>query len=230
MGGNAYAQISVNRSVIEFTDDARVQDIEVLNGGDYTIYLDLKVAEIIDPETARPTRLEFDDPRNTPVLVTPRQLLVPPGTRKRVRVILREPVASKDRVFRLSIKPYTGKARLGDVGSGKKSSAIRVLVGYDLLLLARPPRINPDIMVTRDDNSIEFRNAGNTNVLLRRIVQCEAGADPDKPDARDCVELQPNRLYAGETYRVELPKKGSADLFPIKVWQSVGLENSSENY
>ena len=230
--GHADAQISVNRSVIEFSDDARVQDIEVLNGGADKIYLDLAVAEILEPEREEPTRIEFDDPRAAPVLVSPRQLLLAPGTRKRVRVILREGAETEDRVFRLRVRPYTGSAKLQATGGGdKRSSAVRVLVGYDLLLFARPDDARPDLRVTRDERAIEFRNAGNTNVLLRRIVQCEAGVDPDDETAGDaCVELQPNRLYAGETYRVELPKKGPASRFPVRVYQAVGLENSRATY
>ena len=224
----ASAQISVNRSVIEFTDDARVQDIEVLNGGADRVYLDLSVAEILEPDSETPRRVEFDDPRTAPVLVSPRQLLVPPGTRKRVRVILRQE-SDAEQVFRLRVKPYTGSARLTATGDDKKSSAIRVLVGYDLLLIARPAELRPDVRVTRDEDSIEFVNGGNTNVLLRRIVQCEAGVDPDAPDAAGaCEEMQPNRLYAGETYRVALPRRGAAERFPVKVWQAIGLESSSE--
>lgn len=227
----ARAQITVNRSVIEFGPDARVQDIEVRNGGENKVYLDLSVAEIVNPESESPTRVALDDPRSAAVLVSPRQLLVPPGGRKRVRVILREGASEVDRVFRLRIAPYTGKARLAAPGGDKKSSAIRVLVGYDLLLLARPADARPQLEVKRDEDTIEFRNKGNTNVLLRRLAQCEAGVDPDAADSGDrCVELSPNRLYAGETYRVTLPKRGPASRFPIKVWQAVGLENSSATF
>lgn len=230
IGGNASAQISVNRSVIEFSNDSRVQDIEILNTGDFKVYLDLKVAEIINPETDTPKRMELSDPRSTPVLVSPRQLLVPPGTRKRVRVIMRESTGDTDRIFRLAVKPYTGKARIDAPGAGKTSSAIRVLVGYDLLLIARPSDKNPQVKVKRDDNSIEFHNAGNTNVLLRRIVQCDSGVDLKEATGEQCVEMQPNRLYAGETYKVKLPKSGNSTEFPVQVYQSVGLENSRSSF
>jgi len=221
----AGAQISVNRSVIEFTGTTPVQDVEVVNNGRTKVYLNLSVAEIVDPGSDEPSRVELDDPRTAAVLVSPRQLLVPPGGRKRVRVILREAGADVDRVFRLRVEPYTGKARIADAGGGKKSSAIRVLVGYDLLLFSRPDNARSDLKVTRGRDSIEFRNTGNTNVLLRRIEQCERGAGDDA-----CVELAPNRLYAGERYRVALPKRGSAERFPVKVWKAVGLDNSTDSF
>ena len=221
--GPASAQITVSRSVIEFSPDTKIQDIEITNNGDFKIYLDMTVAEILNPEAEESTRVEMDDPRTAAILVSPRQLLVPPGQRKRVRVILREPALDVDRVFRMAVKPYTGKVQLKDSAGDKKSSAIKVLVGYDLLLLSRPARLRPDVQVTRTDDSIEFSNQGNTNVLLRKIEQC------DSADA-DCVDLPPNRLYVGETYKVALPKKGDAGSFPVKVFQSVALENSRASY
>jgi len=219
----ALAQIAVNRSVIEFTADEPVQDIEIKNTGDFRIYLDLNVAEIINPERSEPNRVELDDPRTAAVLVSPSQLMLPPGARKRVRVILRDKINSLDRVFRLSVKPYTGKVKVNTTTGDDKQSAIKVLIGYDLLLLARPRNLNPDLQVTRTDNSIEFVNRGNTNVLLRNIKQCNA-------DNTECIDLQPNRLYAGEKYTLDLPKSGPAAKFPIEVMQSVGLSNSLELY
>ena len=219
----ALAQLSVNRSVIEFSPDKLVQDIEVKNNGDFKIYLDINAAEILNPEQENPTRVELTDPRTAAVLVSPKQLLLPPGQRKRVRVILRESATSKDRVFRLSVKPYTGKVKLDNSGGDKKASAIKVLVGYDLLLLSRPKNASANLTVNRTNSSIEFANKGNTNILLRKIVQCESS------DA-DCVEIQPNRLYAGETYKVALPKPGPASQYPVKVWKSVGIDNSKSDY
>jgi P pilus assembly chaperone PapD len=219
----AQSQITVSRSVIEFGKDSVIQDIEVMNTGDFKIYLDMTIAEIIDPESESPTRVQLDDPRTAPVLVSPKQLLVPPGERKRMRVILREPAVERDRVFRLAVKPYTGALKIDDTVGDKKASAIKVLVGYDLLLLSRPANANPDIMVTRHDDRIEFVNKGNTNVLLRKIEQCDVAES-------DCEEMQPNRLYAGEFYSIKLPKVGSAEEFPIKVWKAVGLKNSIGTY
>jgi len=220
---NTFAQITVNRSVIEFSADGRVQDIEVMNSGDYKIYLDMKVSEIINPESDNATRKLLNDPRTASVLVSPRQLLVPPGQRKRVRVILRDEPGASDRVFRLTVSPYTGKAKITTKGGDKKSSAIKVLVGYDLLLMSRPRNLQPKVDVKRTDQFIEFSNRGNTNVLLRKITQCD-------PAKTDCVDLQPNRLYVGETYRIDLPKAGNANQFPVQVWKSVGLENSEDTY
>ena len=219
----AYGQISVSRSVIEFSKSAKVQDIEVVNKGENKVYLDLKVAQIINPESENAQRVELEDPRTSPVIVSPRQLLIPPGERRRMRVILRKGATDTDQVFRLAVKPYTGSVKVDDAGGDKKSSAIKVLVGYDLLLLSRPERLNPDMTVSRNSNSISFVNNGNTNVLLRKIEQCDVAAN-------SCVELQPNRLYAGERYTIELPHQGSNEQYPINVWKAVGLDNEKLSF
>jgi len=217
----AAAQITVSRSVIEFTDDSRIQDVEIVNTGDVRMYLDMKPAEIISPASNAPERRELDDPRDAPLIVTPRQLLVAPGERKRVRMILRDELI-EERVFRLAINPYVGNVRLDESREGgDKASAIKVLVGYDLLLLARPLPLEPKLEVTRTEDAIEFVNAGNTNVLLNSITQCDS-------EGNDCEELEPDRLYVGETLRMKLPKVGPAGDFPVEVHRSVGLENTRE--
>lgn len=219
----AQAQISINKSVIEFSAKQPIQDIEIKNNGKFKMYLDLKVSEIMNPELENSKRVELVDPRTAAVLVSPKQVMLPPGTRKRVRIILRDKKITADRVFRLAVKPYTGKVNLASTEGDKKQSAIKVLIGYDLLLLARPSKLEPDIKVSRTNNSIEFINRGNTNVLLREIQQCDAANS-------NCVELQSNRLYTGEVYKIDLPRKGDASQYPVRVMQSVGLDNSLELY
>lgn len=223
VGAPAGAQITVSRSVIEFTDDSRIQDVEIVNTGDVRMYLDMKPAEILEPASNSPVRQELDDPRDAPLIVTPRQLLVAPGERKRVRMILRDELV-EERVFRLAINPYVGNVRLDESREGgDTASAIKVLVGYDLLLLARPLPLAPKLDVTRTDDAIEFINTGNTNVLLNSITQCDS-------EGNDCEELEPDRLYVGETLRLKLPKIGAASEYPVEVHRSVGLENTREVY
>ena len=221
--GAARAQLTVNRSIIEFTPDERIQDIELTNRGNFRLYLDMRVAEIVDPGSADPERRPLDDPRTAPVIVTPKQLLLPPGQRKRVRVIMREVDTDRDRIFRLAVKPYTGKINIDGGGGEAKTSGVKVLVGYDLLLMSRPSRLEPRLEVVRTDTDIEFRNEGNTNILLRKVRQCDASGE-------DCVELDANRLYAGEVWRVELPRRGPASRYPVEVIRSVGLEGSRDLY
>jgi len=200
------------------------QDVDVVNTGDYKIFLNLTVARIKNPHTANPERIELTDPRTSPVIVSPKQVLVPPGQRKRVRVIMRKAPTKRDAIYRLAVKPFTGAVQIeDDRPADQKSSAIKVLLGYDVLLVARPKNAVGKLAVKRTSKAIYFKNTGNTNVLLRRMQQCNA-------DGKDCDDLQPNRIYAGEVYKVKLPKRGSAKKYPIQVWQAVGLKNAKKTY
>jgi len=210
--------------VLEFNEDNLVQDVDITNTGDYKIFLNLTVAQILNPHTANPKRVELKDPRTSPVLVSPKQVLIPPGQRKRVRVILRKAPKNVDDIYRLSVKPFTGDVQIeSDRPPEQKSSAVKILLGYDVLLLARPKEPVGTLAVKRTAKALWFKNTGNTNVLLRRLQQCNAAGE-------DCESLQPNRIYAGEVYKVDLPKKGSAKQFPVEVWQAIGLQNVKETY
>jgi len=222
--GTAQAQISVDKSVLEFNEDNLIRDVDITNTGDFKIFLNLTVARIKNPHSSKSERIELTDPRTSPVLVSPKQLLVPPGQRKRVRIILRKVPKKYDSVYRLSIKPFTGDVQItDDRPPDQKSSALKILLGYDILLLARPKDAVGKLAVKRTSSAIYFKNTGNTNVLLRRMQQCNSGGG-------ECVEMQPNRIYAGEIYKVRLPKKGSAKKYPVDVWQAVGLKNTKNTY
>ena len=216
------AQITVSKSILEFNAGNLIQDVDVVNSADHKIFLKMSVAQILRPESEEPERVELTDPKTAPVLVSPTQLMVLPGQRKRLRVILRKPPQDKDDVYRLSLKPFIGEVNVENSGGGK-ASALKVLLGYDLLLLARPENAAADLQVTRTDKSLTFENHGNTNVLLRRMVQCDAAEE-------NCENLTPNRIYAGEVYTVNLPKQGAASEFPVQVWHSQNLRSYKEVY
>jgi P pilus assembly chaperone PapD len=222
--GVALAQITVNKSVLEFTEDNLIQDVDITNTGDYKIFLNLSAANIKNPHSANPERIELTDPRTSPVIVSPKQVLIPPGQRKRVRVILRKTPKNVDDIYRLAIKPFTGDVQIeSDRPAEAKSSAVKILLGYDILLVARPKNAVGKLAVKRTSKALWFKNTGNTNVLLRRMQQCNAAGE-------DCEALQPNRVYAGEVYKVDLPKKGSAKKYPVQVWQAIGLKNAKKTY
>ncbi len=220
--GLASAQITVSKSILEFSADNLIQDVDVVNSANHRIFLKMSVAQMINPESAEPSRIELDDPRTSPLLVSPTQLMLLPGERKRLRVILRKVPDQRDDVYRLAVRPFVGEIEVGD-NNNQKASALKVLLGYDLLVLARPENASAQLDVARTDSSITFMNNGNTNVLLRRITQCSATEE-------ECEELKPNRIYAGERYEVELPKKGDVATYPVQVWHSQGLESYKKVY
>lgn len=220
--GQVFAQITISKSILEFSARNLIQDVDVVNSANHRIFLKLTVAQMLNPESAEPKRFELNDPRTAPILVSPTQMMLLPGERKRIRVILRKVPDQNDDIYRLAVRPFVGEVDLDD-SNNEKASALKVLLGYDLLLLARPENAFAKLHVTRTDSTLTFENKGNTNVLLRRLTQCTAVEE-------ECEELRPNRIYAGERYQIELPKVGDASKFPVQVWHSQGLDSYMKVY
>ena len=119
-----------------------------------------------------------------------------PGERKVVRLSLLERPDDRDRIYRVTIKPVIGEI----VAS---QSALKLVVGYDVLVIARPQNARPLLDVSRRGNTVELRNLGNTNALLFNGRQCDEAAT-------DCAELPSKRIYAGGVWQFELPATGPA--------------------
>ena len=81
------------------------RDIAVWNSGDETLYIEIKVAQIIDPERPVPRRTDLDDPRTAGLLATPNRLAVAPDERKQVRIVVRRAATERDLVYRVSFIP-----------------------------------------------------------------------------------------------------------------------------
>ena len=197
-GAVAHAQITVNRTILDFEHDKQVQDFEVLNDGQFSVYLNLQVSEIEKPHRDRRERVLLDDPRTAEVLVSPSQITLPPGKSKRVRVIIRTQAQERDRIYRLSVIPDTGPVRLTRQDPAAVAGGVKLLVGYDLLVISRPPQPDATVDVQRRSDSLRLTNRGNSNVLMQQIAQCSQ-------TSLDCVELTPpRRLYAGEQMQLAL--------------------------
>lgn len=84
--------------------------------------------------------------------------------------------------------------------------------------MVRPKDFAPDVTITRAGTSLSMKNAGNSNVLVRSVRQCRA-------PGQGCVEVGANRLYAGESWQLDLPMNT-----PVEVHQSIGLKNFVETY
>jgi hypothetical protein len=94
------------------------------------------------------------------------------------------------------------------------------LVGYEVLVIVRPPKGKPDLLVEREDQMLRFENRGNSSILVRKLEQCPE-PDTDGP----CVELPGNRPYAGERWAVELPHP-----VPVRVFESYRWQNTVKQY
>jgi P pilus assembly chaperone PapD len=198
-------------------------DVEVWNPGSEPLYVEVEASEVLEPATDESLRRKLVDPRKAGLLVSPKRLVVLPDERKRVRIVARQLPDERDLVYRVAFVPKENATRT------TKELAFKVLVGYEVLVIIRPPGARPELVVTRDGHNVHFENTGRSSILIRKLEQCAEGGGLFGAFAtaseQDCEELPGNRLYAGEIWDVELPGTG-----PIRVFESYRSENRVKEY
>lgn len=193
----ARADMTLSKVVVDFTSARPPRDdIEIVNAGEDILYVTIEPAEIVDPGGENQRRVTNPDPRQLGLLVSPKRLVLGPGERKVVRLSLLERPDDRDRIYRVTIKPVIGELVA-------RQNALKVVVGYDVLVIARPPNARPLLELSRNGQTVEVRNVGNTNALLFNGRQCD--------DAQaECADLPSRRIYAGGAWQFELPASGEA--------------------
>jgi P pilus assembly chaperone PapD len=172
------------------------EDIEVWNDSEERIYVQAEPFEIRAPGTPEEQRVPAVDPELSGILVSPQRLVLEPGERRLVRIAAVGGPSPTDRIYRVAIRPVAGPI-------AAERSALKVLVGYDTLVLVRPARTESNLEVTRTGRKLLLHNAGNTAEELFEGRQCDS-------DGKECRALPAKRLYAGATWEQELPFEGPA--------------------
>lgn len=193
----AAAGIALSQAVVDIEPGQPVaQDIEVANDGPDVAYVVAEPSEIRSPGLPGETRVRVEDPGAGGLLVTPQRLILQPGERKLVRVAAIAQRTGADRVWRVTIKPVAGQV-------SAPGTALKLLVGYDVLVVLRPAAIAPAVAARRAGQALTLTNTGNTNVELYDGKQCAA-------DGPDCRALPARRLYPGQAWTQTLPGAGPA--------------------
>ncbi len=193
----APAAIVLSQAVVDIGPAAATaQDIEVWNDGGDTAYVIAEPSEIVAPGTPAETRVRITDPAAGGLLVSPQKLILQPGERKLVRIAAVADRPARDRIYRVTIKPVAGSVSAA-------TTALKLLVGYDALVIYRPQAPRPDIVATRSGTALTLTNRGNTNAELFDGNQC-----PASDTAKGCTPLPPRRLYAGARWTQTLPGPG----------------------
>lgn len=192
VAGPAHGQLAIERPIVDFADpDSRRQDVRISNTGDETLYIEIAPRLVRHPGTDREERVEIANPRERGLLVSPSKVVLEPGQRRLLRFSLLRRPEDTDRIFRVAVTP-----KVGDVQA--ETTGVRVMVGYNLLVIARPVGAEADLTGTRRGDRLTFRNRGSTNALLMRGRQCAPSGEP-------CEKLPTKRMYAGNSWTVELP-------------------------
>jgi P pilus assembly chaperone PapD len=179
----ARAELVLSQLIVELKADGKMRDdIEVWNNSPERAYVAVDPNEIINPGQASEERRREPDPEKRGLLVAPARLILEPGQRKLVRVAALAAGVERERVYRVTVKPVAGEL-------SAERSGLKILVGYDVLVLLRPANAHPQLTARRSGNSLTFRNDGNASLELADGRQCA-------PDGK-CARLPGKRLYAG---------------------------------
>lgn len=210
------ANMVLSEAIIHFEPGKPLRkDIEVENPSSENLYIEITPTVVEKPGTESEQRVAINDPRELGLLVTPNKLVIPPGGRKLVRLVSLQPLGEQERVYRVTFKPVVGDLETEQIG-------VKILVGYEVLVLMQPAAPEPNLIVTRNGKSLSFENQGNTNVLLREGKQCPDGA---ADDSESCKRLNGKRLYPGNSWSVDLPYSKAVDY-----QMSIGTKNSVKTY
>jgi P pilus assembly chaperone PapD len=181
----ANASIVLSQVVVDFAADGKLaQDIEISNDNKEVAYVAVEPFEIVAPGTSEERRTAIIDPEVGGLLVTPQRLILQPGERRTVRIAAIGARHTNDRVYRVTIKPVAGPV-------SASVSAIKLLVGYDVLVIQRPAAPAARIVGNRALETLTLRNDGNTNAELYDGKLCVG---------LDCRAIPSKRLYAGQSW------------------------------
>ncbi len=167
------------------------EDIEVWNSGSDRIYVSAEPSEILDAGTPQQKRIPATNPDAAGILVSPRRLVLEPGERRAVRISLIGERPHSDRIYRVAIKPVVGPV-------SAENSAIKLLVGYDALVIARPTAFTGKLDGARTGKVLTITNASNTSQELFDGRQCDSSG-------ANCKALPAKRLYSGTRWQQTLP-------------------------
>lgn len=183
----ASADLVLNQVIVDLAPDRVPRlDIEATNTGKERIYVVAEPSEIVHPGKADEARVANPDPGALGLLVTPQKMILEPGERKLVRIASIVPRSAAERIYRVTIKPVAG-----DVSA--TNTALKVLVGYDVLVIVRPTVMTGRVTGVRSGNRLTLTNTGTTNVEVYEGRQCDAAG-------AHCTPLPARRLYAGASW------------------------------
>lgn len=207
----AQARLGVSPVILDFQpDQPRSNDIELFNDGTDRVYVVVEPSEIKGAGTPAEQRIQMPDPKELGLLAAPNQLILEPGQRRFLRIVMLNDPADVDRIYRVTVKPVVGEIESSTTG-------VKILVGYDVLVIQRPLRPKSAIVGSRSATTLTLTNGGNSNAELFSGRECDAGK-------RHCNDLPGHRLYAGASWTVPIIANDSVE-YSIKTGATVSTQN-----
>lgn len=180
----AHAELVLSQLVVDLQPGKHGrQDIEVINSGSDVLYIAVEPREVLNPGASQPLSRQDPDPEQLGLLVSPARMVLDTGQRKLLRIAAISGPLERERVYRVTVKPVVGEL-------SSEQAGLKILVGYDVLVLVRPRAAQPQVVGTRAGNVLTLRNNGNVSVELMSGKQCDSAG-------KACQPLAGGRLYAG---------------------------------
>lgn len=206
----AAAELTISQLIVELKPaESRAADIEIYNDSDERSFVTVEPREIVGAGLDGERPYLSPDPEKLGLLVSPARLVIEPRQRRRLRIAAIGPAPRMERVYRVTVKPVAG-----DVTGAE--SGLKLLVGYDLLVLVRPPAAKPSVEVRRTGDTLTIVNRGNASVEFAEGKQCDASG-------ANCLSLPSKRLYAGASWQQSLsrPTPGEYRIRSADGWSTV---------
>jgi len=206
----AGAELVLSQLVVDLVPGKQDRaDIEVLNRSPDRSFVTIEPREIVAPGTPDEAARTDPDPEKLGILVSPERMVLEPGERRLLRIASLAP-SDRERVYRVTVEPVIGKL-------SSQSSGLKILVGYDVLVLVRPSDPRPHVTGSRSGTDLDLANDGNLSVELLGGRACDAAM-------RNCRDLPGGRLYAGakrsvpigRAAKVQYQLKAGAKLIPVQ--------------
>jgi P pilus assembly chaperone PapD len=186
------ADIMLSELIVDLQPARQIRDdIEVWNNSPDRTFVAVEPREIVDPSLSTQTTRQDPDPEKLGILVAPARMILEPGQRKLIRIAAINTSASREHVYRVTVKPVAGPLQSNESG-------LKIMVGYDVLVLVRPTQPVANVTAVRNGRRLKFDNKGNVSVELVDGRQCAAGRS-------QCTDLPGKRLYSGASWTVDLP-------------------------
>jgi P pilus assembly chaperone PapD len=193
----ASAEIVLSQLVIDLAPGKPARgDIEVWNNDKERAYVTVEPYEVMNPGAPVMQRRIDPNPEKLGLLVTPARMILEPGQRKLLRISALGSLPSRERVFRVTVKPTVGEVQANVTG-------LKLLIGYDVLVLLRPAAAPVRLSGRRSGDKLVIRNEGAASVELAAGKACRS--------RNACQELPGKRLYAGAEWTVDAPAGAAVD-------------------
>jgi P pilus assembly chaperone PapD len=181
----AVAAISIDKAEIVLEPAVQGDSVIITNTGEAATFIEITAREILNPGGTPEQASRAPDPRTIGLLAAPARLALAPGEQRALRINLLDAPRDRDRVWRVLVKEVSGPVQAA-------SSGVAVLLGYDILIIQRPPAARAEVQVARNGSALTVTNRGNSFAILADGRQCPNGADA-------CKEVVGARIYPGQT-------------------------------